>query len=727
MFFQKDNDSAKRVKTPTVIQMEAVECGAASLGIILGYFEKFVPLEELRIDCAVSRDGSKAFNIIKAAEKYGLVAEGYARTIEELREGPFPMILFWEYKHFLVLEGFKKDKVFLNDPGSGPRVISIPELEKSYSNVCLIFETTDEFEPGGAPPPLWSKIEKRLRNIPGALTYIFGTGLALLVPGFAVPAFIVFFLQTFFSKSLVSFPKEFLGAIFLTALFSATLNWIQSYFLNRLHSKLSIRFSSEFLWHLLKLPISFYTQRYAGEIGYRMTLNDRIVDSLTGTILSSALSAVLVLFYGAVMFIYDPAIALIGVTGGTLNVIAMGLVFKSRKNIFSCLQQDLGKTVSESISGLQHIESIKSKALESNFFSRWSGYFVKNNNAIQSIGQKDTLLSTLPVFFQFLSLSALLSIGSIRILEGNLTTSTLMGLQLLLSNFLQPINRFVGFSQMIQNMQINLDRLDDVMKNPIDPLYQNRPEDSSETKEKLSGTLEFKNVFFQYSPQSPYVIDNLSFVLKPGQRIALVGPSGSGKSTGAKLATGLYVPTTGEIFYDGKPMKDLTAKIINHSIATVDQDIFLFRGTIRENLTLWNPKIPDELMIEAAQDAMIHEEILSRKEGYDAMLEEGGANMSGGQRQRLEIARALLYRPSILILDEATSALDSKTEWEISNRIRERGCSVLMIAHRLSTIQDCDEIIVLNRGKVEQRGTHDQLKSQEGTYQKLVLSEVSRV
>lgn len=724
MLFRKKSEG--RVKTPTIIQMEAVECGAASLAIILGFFGRYVPLEELRIDCAVSRDGSNAFNIVKAAEKYGLAASGHSKNLEDLQDGPFPMILFWEYKHFLVLEGFGKNKVYLNDPASGPRMIGVEEFNESYSKVCLIFHLTDAFQPAGKPRPLWAKLEKRLKNIPGAFSYIFFTGVALLLPGFAMPAFLVFFLDTFFSRSLISFPREFLWAVFLTALFAGTLTWIQSYFLNRLHSKLSLRFSSEFLWHLLRLPVSFYSQRYAGEIGYRMTLNDRVVDSLTGSILSTLLSTLLVLFYGALMLFYDPAIALIGIAGGFLNLCAMLLVFRARKNIYACLQQDLAKTVSESISGLQHIESIKAKAAEPNFFSKWAGYFVKNINSRQKIGQKDAILSTLPIFFQFLTLSALLIIGSCRIIEGTLSISMLMGLQLLLANFLQPITRLVSFSEMIQNMQIDLDRLDDVTKNPIDPLYLSRPA-SKKGPEKLTGALEFKEVCFQYSPQSPFVIDHLSFNLKPGQRIALVGPTGSGKSTAAKLASGLYLPTSGKILYDGQPIEEISHALFYHSITTVDQDIFLFRGTIRENLTLWNQKVPDELLIDASRDASIHEEILSRKDGYDSMLEEGGANLSGGQRQRLEIARALLYHPSLLILDEATSSLDSKTEWEISQKICERGCSVLMIAHRLSTIQDCDEILVLNQGKIEQRGTHEELKKVEGLYQKLVDSEVSYV
>jgi NHLM bacteriocin system ABC transporter peptidase/ATP-binding protein len=720
MFFQKN-----RVKAPTVIQMEAVECGAASLAIILGYYGKFVPLEVLRIDCAVSRDGSSAFNIIKAAEKYGLKGAGYEKTTHELIDGPFPMILFWRYSHFLVLEGIKKNRVYLNDPATGPRVIPLDELQENYSNICLSFEKTEEFVADGKPPPFFKKILERLQNVSGALTHVFFTGAALLIPGLAAPAFLMFFLNTFFSESLVSFPKFFLIAVFSTALLASILTWLQNSILNRLHSKLSLCFSSQFFWHLLRLPVSFYTQRYAGEIGYRTILIDRIVDSLTHSILASFFNVILVLFYGAIMFFYSVTISWIAIIGGALNLMATALVFQSRKNLFACLQQDLGKTASQSISGLYHIESIKSKAMETNFFSTWAGYYVKNINSTQKIGQKDALLSTLPVLFQFLALTALLYIGCMQVIEGHLTLSMLMGLQLIFFRFLDPISRFVGFSQLIQNMHIDLDRVDDVMKNPIDPIYNEKVR--KEFPPRLKGELEFQNVQFQYSPQSPYTIDDLSFSLKPGQRIALVGPTGSGKSTAAKLAAGLYRQNVGKILFDGHNLEEIPRSLFCSSIATVDQDIFLFRGTIRENITLWNPKIPDEVLIEAARDAGVHEEIMLRKEGYDTLLDEGGANLSGGQRQRLEIARALLYRPSLLILDEATSSLDSKTEWEISNKIRDRGCSVLMIAHRLSTIQDCDEIIVLKEGKIDERGTHEELKKKGGPYQKLIESELGNV
>jgi len=488
--------------------------------------------------------------------------------------------------------------------------------------------------------------------------------------------------------------------------------------------KLSIRFSSEFLWHLLQLPTHFYSQRYAGEIAYRMTLNDTVVDSLTGSVLFAFLDLILVLFYGVFLFSYDSLIAMVGIGTGVLNIVAMLVIFRMRANDYARLQQDLVQSLSQSIIGLQHIESIKAKAAESTFFSKWAGLYTKTVNARQGIGTKDVLLSTLPVFVQFFTMAALLGIGSFRIVDGSLTVGMLMALQVLLTNFLAPISRFVGLNQLLQNMQIDVARLDDVLKNPVDSRYKARGNLQEQTKTHLKGKLEFRNVTFGYNPLAPPLVENLSFVIAPGRKLGIVGPTGSGKSTVAKLAANLFHPWSGEILYDDIPFDQVPRETMLNSMASVDQDIFLFSGSIRDNICLWNEKVPDEIIIKAAKDAAIHEEILLTPKGYETVLLEGGKNMSGGQRQRIEIARALLYHPTLLILDEITTALDSPTELYIIDRIRERGCSALMIAHRLSTIQDCDEILVLDRGKVVQRGTHDALKKAPGVYQNLLLSEI---
>ena len=712
----------RRARTPTVIQMEAVECGAAALTIIMGYYGKYLPLEEVRLECGISRDGSNSFDVLQAAKKYGMTAKGFKYDCEDLFDVELPVILFWEYNHFLVLEGFGKDKVYLNDPGGGPRQVTYEEFTESYAGVTLVISPGEEFQKGGRPLSLVKLLYERLKKTPKPLVFLFLSELCLLLPGFAFPAFLMIFIDSYFSSHIFSWKLEFIGLVFACLLFSGALSWSQLYFLNRLDTKLSMRFSSDFLWHLLKLPMSFYSQRESGEIAYRMSLNNVVAETITGPFITTVVNLILIFFFGIAMFFYDPVIASISVGLGAVNLATMYYIMRSRSTAYACLQQNLGKSIGQSIGGMYNIEAIKSKGIESDFFSKWAGYYTKNINSTQLIEKKDAILSTLPLFFQSIALAALLGIGSLRIIEGSLTVGALMALQILQINFLVPINHFVAISAMMQNMKKDIERLNDVLKNEIDPIYQERRIEK-EDKLKLSGELEFINVSFQYAPLSPPIIQNLSFHLKPGKKIAFVGPSGCGKSTLVKLATGLYYPTSGQILYDGKPLSEISLELFRNSIASVDQEIFLFSGTIRENLTFWNNKVPDDILIEAATDADIHHDISVRENGYDSLLIEDGHNLSGGQRQRLEIARALLYKPAYLILDEATSALDGKTEEKVMGRIKERGSSLLMIAHRLQTIQDCEEIVVLDEGKVIQRGTHQELFAIPGYYQDLVKAE----
>jgi ATP-binding cassette subfamily C protein len=712
-----------REKTPTVIQMEAVECGAAALSIILSHYDKYVPLEELRMECGVSRDGSNALNLIKAATKYGLEGHGFRLELEDAFEIDEPAIIFWEFNHFLVLEGFGKDCVYLNDPAVGPRSVSYEEFDEGYIGIVLMFEPTENFVPGGKPPSITKELYHRLKTVPLPLSYLIIAGICLLIPGFALPSFTRIFVDNILISNLLSWKWKFLGTMAIAMGIQAVLSWLQNYYLNRLNGKLAMRFSSNFLWHILRLPVAFYSQRYTAEIAYRTNYNNQIVQMLTGSLATTTINLVMIIFYGCIMFQYDTIIAWVGIAAALVNLFMMRWIQRSRMDAYARFQQERSKALGNSLGGLQYIETIKATGTESDFFSRFNGYYTKNINAQQEISQKDALLSIFPPMMQAIAIMFLLGIGGYRAMEGKLTIGMLIALQTLLLIFLKPVGAFVNFGQMIQTMKIDFGRLNDVLAYPKDPTYElSQKIDLSEVK-KLEGTLEFRNVTFGYSPLSPPLIKNLSFIITPGKRLALVGPTGCGKSTIAKLACGLYLPWSGEIRYDGKLITEIPPEVRHRSLSSVDQEIFLFSGTIRENLTLWDKTIEEEWMVKATRDAHIHEDILSRAHGYDAFLSEGGSNLSGGQRQRLEIARALLNNPSLLILDEATSALDSETEKEISDNIRRRGCSCIMIAHRLSTIQDCTEIIVLKQGNVMQRGSHSQLKEVPGIYQDLVYSE----
>ncbi len=722
---ENEHPSVKRwrKKTPTLIQMEAVECGAACLGIILGFLGKFVPLEELRIACGVSRDGSNAFNMVRAAKEYGLEAKGFQKELHEIYELDSPAILFWEFNHYVVLEGFGKDKVFLNDPAVGPRSVTYEEFDQGYTGVVLILMPGEEFQPMGRPPSLFKELIDRFKKVHLPLGYLFLAGCCLLIPGLALPALTRVFIDDVLVADILSWKWMIIIGLLIAAVMGGILSWLQQHFLNRLNGRLSIQFSSDFFWHILKLPIAFYTQRYAGEIANRVQLNNQIATMMTTTLITTCIDLLLIIFYGLVMLRYDVAIGSIGFLAAMINIAVFLWIQRSRSDAYARVQQEMGKWIGSSIGALQYIETIKATGIESDFFARFAGYYSKNLNAQQEISKKDTLLGTTAIFLQMVSIAALLCIGSVRVMEGRLTFGRLMALQTLLITFLSPISRFVNFGKTMQSLKINIARLNDVLKNKIDPLYELRLAAPQTSLTRLAGSLEFRNVTFGYSRLDPPLIETLSFTIKPGERLALVGPSGCGKSTIAKLASGLYLPWEGEILYDGKPINEIPSEVFYHSFASVEQDFFLFSGTIRENVTLWNSAVTDEMLIRAAGDACIHDDIMQREKGYEALLIEGGKNFSGGQRQRLEIARALIYSPSLLVLDEATSALDSETEKEISDRIRRKGCSVLMIAHRLSTIQDCDEIIVLDKGKVVQRGSHHDLKMVTGVYMQLVESE----
>ncbi len=711
-----------RMRTPTVIQMENVECGAACLAILLGHYGRYIPLEELRIECGVSRDGSNALHLIQAAKKYGLEGKGERRGLKELYELDKPAVLFWDYNHFVVLEGFGKKSVFLNDPAFGPRTVTYEEFDELYTGVALLFEVGAEFQKGGNPSSILDDMKKRLKEVKGPLLYLLIAGVCLLIPGLSLPVFIRIFIDNILVSNVLPWKSQFLMGMTLAMLLGGGLTWLQQYFLNRLNAKLAIKFSSDFLWHILRLPVSFYYQRFPAEIANRVGQNNLVAQMMTGALATTSIQLLLIIFYGAVMFMYDFYITLVGILAGVGSLVVMGLIQRSRTDTYARLQKEQSILWANSVGAIQQIETVKATGTESDAFAAYAGFDTNKINSLQEISRKDGILTTSPIFFQGIAVAALLGLGGWRTMQGSLSIGTLMALQMLLLSFLAPVVQFVNFGQTLQFLKVELLRLNDVLKNPIDRVYTKMTTPPSETV-KLEGYLEFKDVTFGYSPMALPLIEKLSIKIKPGERIALVGPSGCGKSTISKLSTGLLEPWEGEILFDGKPFLEHNREILQRSLSSVDQEIFLFSGTIRDNITLWDATASDDLIIKASQDACIHDDILQRPEGYETDLIEGGRNLSGGQRQRLEIARALLVSPTIVIMDEATSALDSNTEKLVMNHIRKRGCSAIMVAHRLSTIQDCDEIIVLDQGKVVDRGNHEELKNREGIYRDLIQSE----
>jgi ATP-binding cassette, subfamily C, bacterial len=716
----------KRRRTPTVLQMEAVECGAASLAMILAYHGKIVPLAELREVCGISRDGSKATNILAAARNYGLQAKGFKADLETLHQLPCPYIVFWNFNHFLIVEGIRGPHIFLNDPATGSRKITLDEFSQSFTGVVLVFETTEQFERGGKTPSQFGALWQRLNHSIGAVMYCVAIGLLLVLPGLAMPAFS----QVFVDQVLIQGRQEWLRPLILgmigTALLTGLLTRLQLKSLRQLRLKLAMGMSSQFLWHLLHLPTSFYDQRFAGEISSRIQLNDRLAGLLSGKLATTVISLIMVVFYAVVMWQYDRVLTLIGIVFVVINLLILRWVSRQRADANIRLMQEQGKVSGVAIAGLQSIETLKASGLESDFFKRWAGYYAKSVNVKQSIDAMNQSLGLLPSILSGITLMLLLTIGGLRVMDGALTIGMLIAFQSLMQQFMQPVGQLISLGSDLQELEGTLNRLDDVLQNPTQKASQKTSQtsrSSSKTTPKLQGHLRINHLTFGYNRASTPLIEDFHLDLKPGQRVALVGGSGSGKSTIAKIVAGLYEPWSGEIQFDGQPKSNLPAAVITNSVAMIEQDILLFTGSVRDNLTLWDSTIPERNLIQACRDACIHDVILSMPGGYNADLREGASNLSGGQRQRLEIARALVNNPAVLIMDEATSALDTETERQIDYYLRLRGCTCLIVAHRLSTIRDCDEIIVLEYGKVVQRGTHEQLAAIEGHYLDLIQTE----
>lgn len=713
---------SKREKTPSVLQMEAVECGAASLSMILAYYGRFEPLEKLRSECGVSRDGSKAGNLLKAARKFGLEAHGYKKAASSLQADQLPMVIFWNFNHFLVLEGGKKNKIYLNDPASGPRIVENTEFDNSYTGVALTFKPGPDFKPGGTKPSVLKPLTKRLKGSENALIYIILAALFLVIPGIVIPSFFKIFIDDVLSQGMTGWFRPLLLGMAVAAILTGILNWLKERYLLRMQTKLAITGASRFLGHVFRLPVNFFFQRFAGDIASRVELNDNIAMLLSQQIATNFINLLLLFFYAAIMFQYDILLTTVGIGIAVLNMAALQFVSRKRKTLNEKLQMEKGKLTGQAMTGLQLMETMKASGAETDFFEQWSGYQARTINSQQQLSVTNQFLGAIPPFLMSVNTAAILGVGGIRVMDGDLSIGMLVAFQSLMMGFMGPINQLVALGSTIQETWADINRIEDVLYNEQDHIFQSNkrlePIHDSD-KVKIEGALELQDISFGYSLLEPPLIEGFSMKLSPGQRVAIVGASGSGKSTIAKVLSGLYLPWKGKILFDNKDAGELARDLLTNSVAMVDQDIFLFEGSVIENISMWNSAIPEERIVQAGTAAMIHEDIAARPEGYKSNVAENGSNFSGGQRQRIEIARALATEPTLLIMDEATSALDTVTEKKIDENIRRIGCSCIIIAHRLSTIRDADHIIVLNKGKIVEQGTHDELLKIQGEYAEL--------
>jgi NHLM bacteriocin system ABC transporter peptidase/ATP-binding protein len=710
--------------------MEATECGAASLASVLGFYGTFVPLSRLREECGVSRDGSKASNILKAARAYGLDARGYRKEPDQVRAMALPVIVHWNFNHFVVVEGFGRNRVFLNDPAIGPCTVNSEEFDHSFTGVVLSFEPTADYAPQGRRPSLLPSLLRRVANDVGSLVFVVLAGLLLVVPGLVAPVFAMIFVDEVLVGGKAYWLPALLGGMALTALLRSTILALQRSYLLKLFMKLGVTMSSGFMWHALRLPISFYLARMPGDLAARVRANDAVATILSGRLSGAVLDLMLVAAYGALIAYLDrPLAALIFATAGAY-VILLRTNARIRANLGRRVAYSAGKLAGVAAGGLQMIETIKSTGSESEFFAQWAGHQANLVQVQQSAARREQWLLLVSAGLAQLSALLVLALGARRVMDGHLSVGTLVALQALAAAFVVPVRRLCDVAGAAQSLGGDLERLDDVSDHRSDATFDGRHNeaqasqapDAHRAPARLTGELELRSVTFGYLAFAPPLVEDLAVHVAPGQRVALVGSSGSGKSTVAKLVCGLYEPWSGQIVFDGHERGSLPRSAIVASVAMVDQDVSLFEASVRENITLWDDTIPETDVVRAAKDACIHEDITKLQGGYDARVTEGGNNLSGGQRQRLEIARALVRQPALVVLDEATSALDPETERKVDENLRRRGCSCLIIAHRLSTIRDCDEIIVLDRGRVVQRGSHEELIATEGVYRNLIAA-----
>jgi len=709
-----------RSKVPTVLQMEATECGAASLAMVLAYYGQWVPLEKLRAECGVNRDGSKAKYILRAARARGCEAKGMQMKPEAVKKFAYPLIIHWEFNHFLVLEGIKGGRAYLNDPAVGRRSVPWENFRTSFTGIALQIRPNADFKREGAPYSILKAIAGKLRQDKWAMLFISLVALGMIFPGLAQPVFSQIFLDEVLTGKHPGWLGNLLLAMFAAIVLTGIMTTLRSVVLTRWQQKLTLADSSSFFWHTLRLPMQFFQQRYAAEVASRISFNESVASVLSDAAATAVLDLLVALFFLTLLFQYSVILTLIGLTCSFASVAIFLLLRRKLTDLNMRMQQEAGKEYGALMNGIMMIESIKAAGAEADLFAKWAGYHAKVLSVNQEIAVWSLSASALPTFLSGINAALVMTVGGFSIMDGVMTAGVYMAFQNLMNSFQAPMNKLVSLGTTLQSTEMQMRRLDDVRRYELDSLHYEEREENDFSLGRLSGDMELVAVSFGYSPLDPPLLEHFNLHLEPGRWVAVVGASGSGKSTLAKVVSGLYEEWSGEVRFDGKLRRQIPRSVLFGSIAVVDQDIFLLSGTVQENITLFDSSIRKSDVIQAAKDACIHDDIMHMEGGYEGKVSEGGKNFSGGQRQRMEIARALARNPALLVLDEATSALDPITEMKVLENIRRRGCACFLVAHRLSTIRDCDEIIVLERGQVKERGRHRDMIAHDGAYRRLI-------
>lgn len=712
----------RKVNVPMIMQMEATECGAACLCMILAYYGKWVPLEQVREDCGVNRDGSVAQNMLVAARSYGLDAHGYKIEIENLKKIQCPCIIHWDFCHYVVFRGFKRNgNALLNDPAKGIIEVSADEFDKSYTGISLLFKPTEAFEKDGKSHSVIRFLRSRLAGTFYSFLFVILTGLVVTFINIVNPIFGRLFIDEILSKKTPEWLYPLLGFMTAAVVIYMIVSLLNAVYLIRIRGKMAITANADFFWHVIRLPIGFFSQRYAGDILNRQRSNEDISQTAVEKLAPACINGLMLIFFFLVMLSENWILAMVSLTGVIVNVLVFRLVSLKRLNLLRTQLRDEGRLESLTISGIEMIETLKTSGAEDGYFAQWTGLQANLNDIQAKMIRLNFYLGSVPEFVQALVNGAILMIGVWLIMENNFTIGSLFAFQGFVAAFSAPFLSLSTLGQQIQEMRGASERIEDVMQFKPDvqcdtPVH----EDHQELCTKLNGEVEIRSLTFGYNRLGPPLIKNFSLTIKRGQRVAIVGESGCGKSTIARLVSGLYQPWSGEVLFGGRPLSSIPREIVTASVGVVDQDSTLFESSISDNIRMWDRSIEEFEVIMAARDAQIHDDILMREGGYNAKLSEGGKNLSGGQRQRIEIASTLAQDPVVLILDEATSALDAITEQKIVQAIHNRGVTCIIVAHRLSTIRDCDLIIVMQNGKIVDRGTHEELITREGVYKSLI-------
>ena len=707
-----------RAHVPVIMQMEALECGAASLAMVMAYYGKWVPLEQVRLDCGVSRDGSNARNMLVAARSYGFEAQGFRCETAALRDGiELPCI------NFVVLDGFRGNYAWINDPARGEVKVPLEEFDRAFTGVCLQIVPGEDFEPSGKRKSTLAFARSRLEGAGAAVAFVLLSTVIGYLFGIINPAFSRFFMDRLLTGENRELLYPFLLLMIAMGLAQVIVSWVQAVYSLKINGKMAIVGSSEFMWKVLRMPTEFFSQRLAGDILQRQGTNASIASTLVNTLTPLLLNTLMMIVYLVVMLRCSVLLTVVGLVTIVLNLLVSQLISAKRVNITRVQLRDAGKLSAATVSGIQMVETIKSSGAENGYFQKWAGYQASVNAQSVRFARLNQILGMIPSALSAIADALVLILGVLLAMQGKFTLGMIMLFQGFLNSFMSPAMMIISAGQSLQEMRTDMERVEDVMQYPTDPHFSDAPLSEDEDYSKLSGEVEIKNISFGYSRLGQPLIRDFSMHIRPGSRVAFVGPSGCGKSTLSKLISGLYQPWSGEILFDGKPIESIDRSVFTGSVAVVDQDIVLFEDTIAGNIKMWDESIEDFEMILAARDAQIYDDIMARDGGFYGTLTEGGKDLSGGQRQRLEIARVLAQDPSIIIMDEATSALDAKTEFELVKAVKDRGITCIVIAHRLSTIRDCDEIIVLDHGEVVERGTHEELMARGGAYTELIASD----